>query len=126
MTSALAFFSLGPTEMVILLVIVLILFGGLRLPSLMRGMQEGIQNFKHGRQQDELWQFTDGRQRQINQPPRQERQMLSFTFIGGALLLLLVAAAIEGVISAAQVFAILGVVAAVGLTWWILFGRAGH
>lgn len=46
------FFSLGPTEMVILLVIVLILFGGSRLPSLMKGMGEGIRNFKHGMNED--------------------------------------------------------------------------
>jgi sec-independent protein translocase protein TatA len=42
------FINLGPTEMIILLVIVLILFGGSRLPSLMKGMGEGIRNFKHG------------------------------------------------------------------------------
>ncbi len=42
------FINLGPTEMIILLVIVLILFGGSRLPSLMKGMGEGIRNFKSG------------------------------------------------------------------------------
>lgn len=46
------FFNLGPTEMVILLVIVLILFGGSRLPQLMKGMGEGIRNFKHGMNED--------------------------------------------------------------------------
>jgi sec-independent protein translocase protein TatA len=46
------FFSLGPTEMVILLVIVLILFGGSRLPQLMKGMGEGIRNFKQGMNED--------------------------------------------------------------------------
>ncbi len=46
------FFSLGPTEMVILLVIVLILFGGSRLPGLMKGMGEGIRNFKQGMNDD--------------------------------------------------------------------------
>lgn len=47
------FFNLGPTEMIILLVIVLILFGGSRLPSLMKGMGEGIRNFKQGMNEDE-------------------------------------------------------------------------
>jgi len=42
------FINLGPTELIILLVIVLILFGGSRLPSLMKGMGEGIRNFKSG------------------------------------------------------------------------------
>jgi sec-independent protein translocase protein TatA len=46
------FFSLGPTEMVIMLVIVLILFGGSRLPGLMKGMGEGIRNFKQGMNDD--------------------------------------------------------------------------
>lgn len=38
----------GFQEMVILLVIVLILFGGSRLPSLAKGMGESIRNFKQG------------------------------------------------------------------------------
>jgi len=46
------FINLGPMEMAILLIIVLILFGGSRLPSLMKGMGEGIRNFKHGMNED--------------------------------------------------------------------------
>jgi len=38
----------GMQEMVILLVIVLVLFGGSRLPSLAKGMGESIRNFKQG------------------------------------------------------------------------------
>ncbi|MEP7339937.1 MAG: twin-arginine translocase TatA/TatE family subunit [Acidobacteriota bacterium] len=38
----------GFQEMVILLVIVLVLFGGSRLPSLAKGMGESIRNFKQG------------------------------------------------------------------------------
>lgn len=41
-------FPLGATEMVVLLVIVLVLFGGSRLPSLAKGMGESIRNFKQG------------------------------------------------------------------------------
>ena len=44
--------GLGPTEMIVLLVIVLILFGGSRLPGLMKGMGEGIRNFKQGMNED--------------------------------------------------------------------------
>ena len=47
------FINLGPTEMIILLVIVLILFGGSRLPSLMKGMGEGIRNFKQGMHEED-------------------------------------------------------------------------
>jgi sec-independent protein translocase protein TatA len=46
-------FALGMPEMVILLVIVLILFGGSRLPSLMKGMGEGIRSFKQGINEDD-------------------------------------------------------------------------
>jgi len=46
------FINLGPMEMAILLIIVLILFGGSRLPSLMKGMGEGIRNFKQGMNED--------------------------------------------------------------------------
>ena len=46
------FINLGPTEMVILLVIVLIVFGANRIPQLMKGMGEGIRNFKQGMNED--------------------------------------------------------------------------
>jgi sec-independent protein translocase protein TatA len=42
----------GPQEMIILLVIVLILFGGSRLPGLAKGLGEGIRNFKRGMIED--------------------------------------------------------------------------
>ena len=38
--------TLGTTELIILLVIVLILFGGAKLPQLMRGMGEGMKEFR--------------------------------------------------------------------------------
>ena len=44
--------GLGPTEMVVLLIIVLVLFGGSRLPGLMKGMGEGIRGFKQGMNED--------------------------------------------------------------------------
>lgn len=39
-------FGLGTWELVIVLVIVLLLFGSSRLPSLAKGMGESIRNFK--------------------------------------------------------------------------------
>jgi sec-independent protein translocase protein TatA len=44
--------GLGPTELVIILVILLILFGGSRLPSLAKGLGESIRSFKQGVNED--------------------------------------------------------------------------
>ena len=38
--------NLGPTELIIVLVIVLLLFGGAKLPQLAKGLGEGIREFK--------------------------------------------------------------------------------
>jgi sec-independent protein translocase protein TatA len=40
--------KLGITELLVILVIVLIFFGGRRIPEVMRGMGEGIRSFKDG------------------------------------------------------------------------------
>lgn len=37
---------LGPTELIIILVIILVIFGARRLPELGRGLGRGIRNFK--------------------------------------------------------------------------------
>jgi len=41
-------FSPGPMEIIIILVIVLLLFGGKKIPELMRGLGKGIKEFKDG------------------------------------------------------------------------------
>jgi len=40
-------FGLGASELVIILVIVVIIFGASRLPQLGKGLGEGIRNFKN-------------------------------------------------------------------------------
>jgi len=44
--SPLAVFGLGPTELVVILVIVLVLFGGSKLPSLAKGLGQSLKEFK--------------------------------------------------------------------------------
>jgi sec-independent protein translocase protein TatA len=39
-------FGLGPTELIIILIIVVILFGASRLPEIGKGIGEAIKNFK--------------------------------------------------------------------------------
>ena len=41
-----AFFNLGPWEILLILIVVLILFGAKRLPELARGLGQGINEFR--------------------------------------------------------------------------------
>jgi len=41
-------FGLGMTELIIILAIVMIIFGGKRIPQMMEGMGKGIRSFKKG------------------------------------------------------------------------------
>ena len=41
-------FGIGPPELVLIFLIILVLFGATRLPQLGRGLGEGISNFKRG------------------------------------------------------------------------------
>ncbi|MDR0574460.1 MAG: twin-arginine translocase TatA/TatE family subunit [Tannerella sp.] len=40
--------NLGTTEIIIVAIIVLLLFGGKKIPELMKGLGKGIKNFKEG------------------------------------------------------------------------------
>jgi sec-independent protein translocase protein TatA len=42
----LGIFGLGGSEMIIILVIVLLLFGGKKIPELMKGLGKGVKEFK--------------------------------------------------------------------------------
>ncbi|MFY9227256.1 MAG: twin-arginine translocase TatA/TatE family subunit [Blastocatellia bacterium] len=45
-------FPLGPTEMIVILVILVVLFGGKKIPELASGLGEGIKNFKKSMSDD--------------------------------------------------------------------------
>jgi len=40
--------KLGPTEIILILAIVLLLFGGKKIPELMKGLGKGVKSFKDG------------------------------------------------------------------------------
>ncbi|MDO9256891.1 MAG: twin-arginine translocase TatA/TatE family subunit [Bacteroidales bacterium] len=40
--------KLGPTEIILILAIVLLLFGGKKIPELMSGIGKGVKSFKNG------------------------------------------------------------------------------
>ncbi len=44
---------MGPNQMIIILVVVLLLFGGRKIPELMRGLGRGVKEFKDGVADDE-------------------------------------------------------------------------
>jgi sec-independent protein translocase protein TatA len=39
--------NIGPTELLIILAVAVLLFGGRKIPELAKGLGEGIRNFKH-------------------------------------------------------------------------------
>jgi sec-independent protein translocase protein TatA len=44
---------LGPTEIILILAVVLLLFGGKKIPELMKGLGKGVKSFKDGMKEDE-------------------------------------------------------------------------
>lgn len=48
MTSQLLFLNLGGPEIFLIVLVVLLLFGGKKIPELMRGLGKGVKSFKEG------------------------------------------------------------------------------
>lgn len=46
-------FLTSPTEWIVVLVIVLVLFGGSRIPEMMKGLGSGVKEFKKGIKEDD-------------------------------------------------------------------------
>ena len=46
--------SLGPTELIIALVVILLLFGAKRIPELARGLGSGVREFKAGTKEGQI------------------------------------------------------------------------
>ncbi|MDO8540898.1 MAG: twin-arginine translocase TatA/TatE family subunit [Opitutaceae bacterium] len=52
-TQVFAVFGLGPTELIVILIILLVLFGGSKLPSLAKGLGQSVKEFKKAQQEAE-------------------------------------------------------------------------
>lgn len=51
--------SLGPTEIILIVVVVVLLFGGRKIPELMKGLGQGMREFKKAsRMEDEVVEKT--------------------------------------------------------------------
>lgn len=53
MHAVLFFGAIGPQQVILILVIVLLLFGGRKIPELMRGLGSGIKEFKKATKEEE-------------------------------------------------------------------------
>jgi sec-independent protein translocase protein TatA len=51
---------LGPWQIVLIVVVVLLLFGGKKIPELMRGLGSGIKEFKDASKEDEKLEDKNG------------------------------------------------------------------
>ena len=56
---------LGATEIIVILVIVLLLFGGKKIPELMKGLGNGIKEFKNASKEDQS-PTTDPKKEEMN------------------------------------------------------------
>lgn len=61
LSTILLLFNLGTGEMIVIALIVLLLFGGRKIPELMRGLGKGIRSFRQGMKEvsDEIKEDTD-------------------------------------------------------------------
>ena len=61
MSNFLLFGTLGATEIIIIAFIVLLLFGGKKIPELMKGIGKGVKSFKDGMKglEDEIKETDD-------------------------------------------------------------------
>ncbi len=57
--------TIGTTEIIIILILVLLLFGGRKIPELMKGLGKGVKNFKDG---------MNGVDEDLNEKNEQEQQ----------------------------------------------------
>ena len=53
MQATIFFGAIGPQQVILILVIVLLLFGGRKIPELMRGLGSGIKEFKKATKEEE-------------------------------------------------------------------------
>jgi sec-independent protein translocase protein TatA len=57
--SGLILAGIGPTEIILVLVIVLLFFGGKKIPELMRGLGQGMKEFKDASKGEDKKTTTD-------------------------------------------------------------------
>ena len=64
----LAAFGVGGGELMIILIILLVLFGGTKLPSLARGLGQSIKEFKKSSKEDDEIKPVEGEVKKVEAP----------------------------------------------------------
>lgn len=61
--------NLGPLEIILIALVVLLLFGGKKIPELMRGIGKGIRSFKSG-----MNEVEDNLRKDISEDPEEKNE----------------------------------------------------
>ncbi len=64
--------TLGPTELIIALVVILLLFGAKRIPELARGLGSGVREFKAGTKEGQLEDDKKDKAKKDDEQPASE------------------------------------------------------
>ena len=64
--------GLGPWELLIVLAVILLIFGGKRLPELARGLGKSVTNFKAGLSEEQDSETTTQAQQENGIPPKEK------------------------------------------------------
>ena len=64
--------TLGPTELIIALVVILLLFGAKRIPELARGLGSGVREFKAGTKEGQLEDKKKEEEEKADEQPASE------------------------------------------------------
>ena len=77
--------AIGATEIILICAVILLIFGGKKLPEMMRGMGKGVKSFKEGmnepteaemnrRVEEEIQRRADERQRELDATPNPDTE----------------------------------------------------
>jgi len=69
--------TLGPTELIIALVIILLLFGAKRIPELARGLGSGVREFRQGTREGQLEDKKKEEEKQDEERKKDEEDLAS-------------------------------------------------